>query len=382
MRDAVVIDAVRTPIGVGKPSRGQFSGLHPVDLGGQVVSSLLSRNQIEARAVEDVIWGCVSQVGEQSFNIGRSTALAAGLPESTPGVTVDRQCGSSLQALAFAAAGVLAGHADVVIAGGVEVMSRVPMFSNINDADPYGRVRTRYEDRLVPQGISAELLAERYQLSRRYLDELSATSHERAAAAQRSGEFDDEIVPVLTDTGEVTTDQGIRPDTNVGTLGNLRPVFREDGVVTAGNASQISDGAAALLVTTSAKAAELGVRPIARIHSVTTVGVDPILMLHGPIVATAKILDRAGLSLDDIGAFEINEAFASVLGAWYAATGASPARTNQLGGAIALGHPLGASGARIAATLLHRMRRTGTKYGLEAICEGGGMANAMVFERL
>jgi acetyl-CoA acyltransferase len=379
-RDAVVVGAVRTPIGVGKPGKGDLHRLHPVDLGARLVGALVSRAGIDPALVEEVIWGCVSQVGEQSTNIARSTALAAGLPESVTGTTVDRQCGSSMQSLQFAAASVLAGHYDVVIAGGVEMMSRVPMFSNTAGADPYGPVNQRYDDRLIPQGLSAEMIAERWKLSRGYLDELALASHERAAKARANGLFDQEIVPVATKDGTVAQDQGIRPGTSLNALAALRPAFKDDGVVTAGNSSQISDGAAALLVMTSARAAELGLAPLARLAAFASSGIDPVLMLTGPIPATAKVLGNAGLSLADIGAFEVNEAFASVLGAWYAETGAPPRKTNPLGGAIALGHPLGASGARIATTLIHHMRREGIRYALQTMCEGGGMANAIIYE--
>jgi acetyl-CoA acyltransferase len=381
-RDAVVVGAVRTPVGVGKPGRGKLAGIHPVDLSAHVIDALIRRTGAEPGLVEDVVWGCVSQVGEQAGNIARTAALAAGLPESVVGTTVDRQCGSSMQSLQFAAAGVVAGHYDVAIAGGVEVMSRVPMFSNVGTADPFGSMRERYDGRLVPQGISAELIAEKWGLSRTYLDELAVASHERAAAAQDSGLFAEEIAPVSSPDGLVEHDQGVRRGTTVERLAGLKPPFREDGVVTAGNASQISDGAAALLVTTSERARELGLTPLVRLHSFATAGVDPILMLTGPIPATAKVLQRSGFSLSDIGVFEVNEAFAAVLGAWYAETGARSDLTNPVGGAMAIGHPLGASGARLATTMVHHMRRHGVRYGLQTMCEGGGMANAAIFELL
>jgi acetyl-CoA acyltransferase len=325
-----------------------------------------------------VIWGAVSQVGEQSGNIGRNAALAAGFPESVTGTTLDRQCGSSQQAVHFAAAGLVAGHYDLVIAGGVESMSRVPMFSNmVGGEGPFPpRMLRRYDNGLVNQGISAEMIAARWGLARPYLDELALASHERAAGATDDGSFADEIVPV----GEVAVDEGIRRGTSLETLAALRPAFAADGVVTAGNSSQISDGSAALLMTTSDRARELGLTPIARVHTVALAGVDPVIMLTGPIPATAKALARAGLSIADIGTFEVNEAFASVVGAWLAETGADPARTNPQGGAIALGHPLGGSGARLMTTLVHRMRRTGTRFGLQTMCEGGGMANATILE--
>lgn len=383
MRDAVIVSALRTPIGLGKPGKGALSQIHPVDLSGTVIGATVERTGIDPQIVEDVIWGCVSQVGEQSTNIGRNAALAAGLPESVPGVTVDRQCGSSQQAASFAAAAVIAGQYDVVIAGGVESMSRVPMFSNQNGQDPFGsRMRGRYNDELVNQGISAELIASRWGLSREYLDGLAVSSHDRAARAAKDGLFNEEIVAVETPEGSVICDQGIRPGTTLDTLAALRTPFDPNGVITAGNASQISDGAAALLIMTSQKAAELGLTPLARFHSFAMAGVDPIIMLTGPIPATAKVLQRAGLSVADIGTFEVNEAFSSVLGAWLADTKAPHERVNPNGGAIALGHPLGASGARLMTTMVHTMRRDGIRYGLQTMCEGGGMANATILELL
>ncbi len=383
MPDAVIVEAVRTPVGIGKPGKGELSGIHPVDLSATVIDALVQRSGIDANAIDDVIWGCVSQVGEQSANVARNAALAAGLPESVTGVSIDRQCGSSQQAVHFAAAAVMSGQMDVVIAGGVESMSRVPMFSNMAGGDgPFGpRMLQRYPE-LVNQGISAEMIAQRWNLSRNYLDELAAESQQRAARAAKDGLFDAEIVVVGTDHGNVTTDQGIRPDTTTESLSALKPAFKEDGVVTAGNASQISDGSAALLITSSDKARELGLTPIARLHSFAMAGVDPVIMLTGPIPATAKVLAKSGLGLADIGSFEVNEAFAAVLGAWYADTGADPALTNPQGGAIALGHPLGASGARLMTTLVHRMKRDQIRYGLQTMCEGGGMANATVLELL
>ncbi len=378
-RDAVIVGAVRTPVGVGKPGKS-LSGVHPGDLSALVLDALVARTGVDSALVDDVIWGCVSQVGEQGVNIGRNAALAAGFPETVPGTTVDRQCGSSQQAVTFAAAGLVAGHYDLVVAGGVESMSRVPMFSNMVGGDgPFPpKMLARYDNSLVPQGISAEMIASKWGLSRQQLDEIALASHERAAAATDAGHFAEEIVPV----GEVSVDEGIRRESTLEKLGSLRAAFREDGVVTAGNASQISDGSAALLLTTSAKARELGLAPLARVHTVALAGVDPVMMLTGPIPATAKALERSGLALSDIATFEVNEAFASVLGAWYAETGADPARTNPSGGAIALGHPLGASGARLMTTMVHRMRREGHRYGLQTMCEGGGMANATILELL
>lgn len=383
MNDAVIVEAVRTPVGIGKPGKGELSGIHPVDLSAHVIDALVQRASVDPGAIDDVIWGCVSQVGEQSANVARNAALAAGLPESVTGVSVDRQCGSSQQAVHFAAAAVMSGQMDLVIAGGVESMSRVPMFSNMAGGDgPFGpRMLQRYSG-LVNQGISAEMIASKWGLSRNFLDEISAQSQQRAARATKDGLFDAEIVAVDTENGTISSDQGIRPDTTVESLAALKPAFKEDGVVTAGNASQISDGSAALLITTSDKARELGLTPIARLHSFAMAGVDPVIMLTGPIPATRKVLARAGLDLADIGSFEVNEAFAAVLGAWYADTGADPALTNPQGGAIALGHPLGASGARLMTTLVHRMKRERIRYGLQTMCEGGGMANATILELL
>ena len=380
--DAVIVSAVRTPVGIGKPEKGALSGVHPIDLSARVLQEVTARAGVDPSLVDDVIWGAVSQVGEQSGNAARNAVLSAGFPEEVTGVTIDRQCGSSQQAVHFAAAGVVAGHYDMVIAGGVESMSRVPMFSNMVGGDgPFpASMHARYDNGLVNQGISAEMIAERWNLSRTQLDEIAAASHARAAAAQEAGLFADEIVVVDTPTGQVQHDQGIRPGTTVESLAGLKTPFLEGGKVTAGNASQISDGAAALLITSSERARELGLTPMARVHTVAMAGVDPVIMLTGPIPATARALKRSGLALSDIGAFEVNEAFASVLAAWYADTGADPALTNARGGAIALGHPLGASGARLMTTLVHRMRLDGIRYGLQTMCEGGGMANATILE--
>ena len=388
MRDAVIVGAVRTPVGVGKPGRGALTGIHPVDLSAHVLAALVERAGIDPGAVDDVMWGCVSQVGEQAMNIARNAVLAAGFPESVTGVTVDRQCGSSQQAAHFAAAAVMSGQADVVIAGGVESMSRVPMLSSWAGSGPHGdegpysqRLRARYDDGLVHQGMSAELIAQRWRLSRTALDELAVASHERAANAIEQGRFAAEIVPVIAPDGTIVdTDQGVRAGTTLARLAELPTPFLEGGVVTAGNASQVSDGAAALLITTSERAAQLGLTPLARFRAFALAGGDPIEMLTAPIPATAKVLERAGLVMDDIGAFEVNEAFASVIGAWLADTGADHARVNPNGGAIALGHPLGASGARLMTTLVHHLQRTGARYGLQVMCEGGGMANATVLE--
>jgi acetyl-CoA acyltransferase len=381
VRDAVIVAAVRTPVG---KRNGGLSGVHPVDLSGQVLQALAARTGIDPAVVDDVIWGCVSQVGEQTFDIGRNAVLAAGWPESVPGVTVDRQCGSSQQSVHFAAAGVISGQYDVVVAGGVESMSRVTMGSSVAGAWPFGEnFRARYDDVAPNQGVGAEMIAERWKLSRTQLDEFSLSSHEKAAAAQDDGRFDEQIVPVTTPDGtEVSKDEGIRRGGTLEGMGNLKPAFKPDGVITAGNSSQISDGSAALLITTSAKAAELGLTPLARIHTAVLAAADPVIMLTAPIPATAKVLDRSGLSIDQIGAFEVNEAFAPVPLAWLAETGADPKVLNANGGAIALGHPLGGSGARLMTTMVYHMRDNGIRYGLQTMCEGGGQANATVLELL
>ncbi|MFI7596548.1 acetyl-CoA C-acyltransferase [Actinoplanes sp. NPDC049681] len=376
MRDAVIVGAVRTPVG---RRDGGLSGVHPVDLGAGVLQALRDRAGFDPADVEDVFWGCVSQVGEQSWNIGRNTVLGAGWPECVPATTMDRQCGSSQQALHFAAATVLSGQADLVVAGGVESMSRVPMGSSAAGQNPYGdTVRERYGTTTFNQGVGAEMIAERWGFSRQQLDEYALASHAAAAKAQDAGDFDAEIAPV----GDVTRDEGIRRDTTLEKLGGLKTPFKADGVVTAGSASQISDGAAALAVTTSRWAAAHGLRPLARIHTAVVAADDPVIMLTAPIPATAKALAKSGLTIDDIGVYEVNEAFAPVPLAWLAETGADPSRLNPRGGAIALGHPLGASGARIMTTMLHHMRQNGVRYGLQTMCEGGGMANATVVEIL
>jgi len=376
MRDAVIVGAVRTPVG---RRNGGLSGVHPVELSGLVLRALAERTGLDPAHVEDVVWGCVSQVGEQSWNVGRHAVLAAGWPESVPGTTLDRQCGSSQQAVSFAAATVLSGQADLVVAGGVEVMSRVPMGSSAQGQDPYSAsVRERYGVSEFNQGVGAEMMAERWGFSRAQLDDYALASHAAAAKAQDAGDFDLEIVRV----GDVSRDEGIRRDTTLEKLAALKTPFKADGVVTAGSASQISDGAAALAVTTSRWAQAHGLRPLARVHTAVVAADDPVIMLTAPIPATAKVLSRAGLSLDDIGVYEVNEAFAPVPLAWLAETGADPSRLNPRGGAIALGHPLGASGARIMTTMVHHMRETGVRYGLQTMCEGGGMANATIIELL
>ncbi|MEV0149891.1 MULTISPECIES: acetyl-CoA C-acyltransferase [unclassified Nonomuraea] len=376
MRDAVIVDAVRTPVG---KRDGALAGIHPVHLSAHVLKTLAERTGVEPAEIDDVIWGCVSQVADQSGNVGRTAVLAAGWPESVPGTTVDRRCGSSQQAVHFAAAGVIAGHHDFVIAGGAESMSRVPMGSAARDGRPYpDDVLERYGVTGFNQGIGAEMMAGRWGLSRRRLDEYAARSHERAAAAVDSGALDGQLAPV----GELRTDEGIRRGSSVETLARLRTAFRDDGVITAGNSSQISDGAGALLITSSDTARARGLRPIARVHTVALAGDDPVIMLTAPIEATAKALKKSGLRIDDIGAYEVNEAFAPVPLAWQAETGASGERLNPLGGAIAVGHPLGGSGAVLMTRLLHHMKDQGLRYGLQTMCEAGGMANATILELL
>jgi acetyl-CoA acyltransferase len=387
MTSAVIVDAVRTPAG---KRGGKLKDWHPVDLASEVLTAVVARTGIDPGAVEDVIMGCVMQTGEQAVNVGRNAWLAAGFPESVPGTTVDRQCGSGQQAAHFAAQGVIAGVYDIAIAAGVECMTRVPMGITMQQGPgiPFGpRMIERYDDGLVPQGISAELIAEKWGISRGELDELAYHSHLRANRATEEGRFENEILPieVKNDDGTVemmTRDEGIRPDTSLEALASLKPVFKPDGVVTAGNSSQISDGAAALLIMSEDKAKELGLRGRARFHSFALAGVDPVLMLTGPIPATEKVLRKAGLSLDDIDLFEVNEAFASVTAAWLRDTGADFEKLNVNGGAMALGHPLGASGAKLMTTLLNELERTGGRYGLQTMCEGGGMANATILERL
>jgi acetyl-CoA acyltransferase len=379
MRDAVIVQAVRTPVG---KRNGGLSGVHPVDLSAHVLTALAERSGVDPALVDDVVWGCVGQVGEQAIDIARNAVLGAGWPETVPGVTVDRQCGSSQQAVSFAAASVVAGHYDMVVAGGVESMSRVPMGTSTAGKWPFGEgFRARYGDTPPNHGIGAEMIAERWGLSRAQLDEFSLASHAKAAAAQDQGRFSGEIAAVTTPGGiKVESDEGIRRGSTIEKLAQLKPAFRPDGTITAGNSSQISDGAAAVLITTSEKAAELGLTPLVRVHTAVVTGDDPIIMLTGPIPATAKALARSGLSVDDIGVFEVNEAFAPVPLAWLAETGADPAKLNPNGGAIALGHPLGGSGARLMTTLIHHMRANGIRYGLQTMCEGGGQANATILE--
>ena len=378
-REAVVVEAVRTAVG---KRNGGLSTAHAADLSADVLGALAHRTGIDPAVVDDVIWGCVGQVGDQSANIGRYAVLAAGWPESVPGTTINRACGSSQQAFEFAVHAVRSGAMDVVVAGGVEVMSRVPLGSTRAGGIPYGpRVLARYDDFSFNQGESAELIARRWNFSRAALDEYASRSHELAAAAIDGGAFDAQITPVTTPDGaSVRTDEGVRRGTTPQTLSRLTPSFAEDGVIHAGNASQISDGAAALLVTTPEKAAELGLAPIVRYHAGAVAGDDPVLMLTGPIPATEKLLKRSGVALGEIGVFEVNEAFAPVPLAWLAETGADPARLNPLGGAIALGHTLGASGAVLMTRMIHHLRDRGLRYGLQTMCEGGGTANATLLE--
>ena len=397
MRDAVIVDAVRTPVGKGKPT-GSLAPVHPVDLLAHSLRALAERTAIDPALIDDVIGGCVNQVGEQAANTTRWAVLAAGFPEIVPATTVDRQCGSSQQAVHFAAQGILAGAYDIVIACGVESMSRVPMGSNVlPGSDPFGPgVADRYPDGLVPQGISAELIAAKWNLSRAELDEFSAASHQRAAAAQAGGLFAGELtpVPVASQDGTtrvVDTDEGIRPATTAEVLAGLRPAFYDPALaqrfpqigwhVTAGNSSQINDGAAALLLMSGERARTLGLTPLARVHSFAVAADDPVMMLTAIIPATGKVLSKAGLSIGDIDLFEVNEAFASVVLAWQRETGANLDKVNVHGGAIAIGHPLGASGTRLMTTLVHAMRARGARLALQTMCEGG-LANATILERL
>jgi acetyl-CoA acyltransferase len=396
MATAVIVDAVRT---AGGKRNGRLSGWHPADLAAECLNALVERNDLDPALVEDVITGCVMQTGAQAVNIGRNAVLAAGWPEEVPATTVDRQCGSSQQAAHFAAQAVMSGVHDIVVAAGVEVMSLVPMGASVGDGRfgwPFGdRVAQRYSDvgGLVPQGISAEMIADKWGLSREDLDAFALRSQQRAAVARDEGRFENEIVAVRSihrdkETGDVaesdelvSADEGIR-DSSPEALANLKPAFKPDGKVTAGNSSQITDGASATLIMSEEKANQLGLRPRARFHAMALAGVDPVMMLTGPIPSTAKVLDKAGMSVEDIDLFEVNEAFASVVLAWQKETGADFEKVNVNGGAIALGHPLGCSGTKLLATLLNELERTGGRYGLQTMCEGGGLANATIIERL
>ena len=390
MRTAVIVDAVRTPAG---RRNGKLKDWHATDLAAHALEALVERNNLDSGLVDDVIMGCVSQTGEQGVNIGRNALLAAGFPEEVPGMTIDRQCGSSQQAAHFAAQGIMAGVYEIAIAAGVESMTRVPMLVTAQQGPgvPFGpKMLERYDHGLVPQGLSAEMVADQWSIGREELDQISLESHQRAARATEEGRFASQIVPVpVTVDGvdeSMTVDEGIRWDTSLEKLGSLKPAFKTDGVITAGNSSQISDGSAAVLIMSEEKAAELGMRPRARFVSFALAGVDPVLMLTGPIPATRRALDKAGLTVDDIDLFEINEAFSSVVAAWRREMPGDAAalweRTNVNGGAIALGHPLGCSGAKLLTTLVHELERSGGRYGLQAMCEGGGMANALIIERI
>ena len=396
MPDAVIVDVIRTP---GGKRNGSLSGWHPADLAGEVLATLVERNDLDPALVEDVLMGCVSQVGAQSLNIGRNAALAAGFPETVPATTIDRQCGSSQQAAAFAAQSIMAGVHDIVIAAGVEVMSLVPMGSSFGKGVgfPFGpKVEARYADEggLIPQGLSAELIAEQWGITRDELDAFSAQSQQRAARARDEGRFDRELHAVETrrrdkDSGELiptdgmlSADEGIRDETTAESLGKLKPAFLPEGLVTAGNSSQITDGASAALIMSEAAAARLGLTPRARFHSFSLAGVNPRIMLTGPIPATQKVLARSGLTIDDMDLIEINEAFASVVLAWEREIHPDMEKVNVNGGAIALGHPLGASGTKLLGTLLCELERTGGRFGLQTMCEGGGLANATIIERL
>jgi acetyl-CoA acyltransferase len=391
MPQAVIVDVVRTPSGRGKPG-GALSAVHPVDLAAGVLTALLERSGLESRQIDDVLMGCVSQVGDQSLNIARQAVLAAGFDETVPAVTIDRQCGSSQQAAHFAAQGVIAGAYDVVIAAGVESMSRVPLGSSAHGGTVSRGVERRYPQGLVNQGVSAELIAEKWGFSREALDAFSAESHRRTADAWARGAFDSQVVPVLAGSEAVAFDETVRAGTTVESLAGLNPAFRTDALaarfpdidwrITAGNSSPLTDAASAVLIMSEEKAAELGLTPRARFHSFAVVGDDPMLMLTGPIPATRRILERSGLSVDDLDAYEVNEAFASVPLAWQRELDADPAKLNPWGGAIALGHAVGASGTRLLGTLVSYLEATGGRYGLQTMCEGGGMANATLIERL
>src|SRR4051794_5010020 len=383
-REVVIVEAVRTPVGRGHPEKGYYKDVHPNDLLGRTWVEVIDRAGIPAEAVEDVITGCVQQYGEQSYNIGRNAWLQAGLPIETPATTIDRQCGSAQQAVNFAAALVATGVHDVAIGGGVEHMGHIPLSVNGRLHEELGtpfppELRERHA--IVNQGLSAELIAEQWKISREECDEIAVRSHERAARARDEGRFDREILPFRVNGTVFTQDQGIRPDTSLEVLATLKPAFKDDGLVTAGNSSQVSDGAAAVLLMSRDKADELGVRPRARIVDHTTVGVDPVLMLTGPIPATRKILDRNDLTIADLDLIEINEAFASVIAAWERELEPEAEKVNVNGGAIALGHPLGSTGARLITTLLHELERRDAQLGLVTMCCGGGLGTATLIER-
>lgn len=378
VRDAVVVGAARTAFG---RRNGSLSDIHPVDLSADLLAGLLLRSGVDPETVDDVIWGCVTQLGDQSSNVARFATLAAGWPDHIPGVTVNRACGSSQQAFDFAAFGVMSGNYEMVIAGGVESMSRVPLGAAREVGQPYGpRVLKRYDHFSFNQGVSAELIANKWGLSRTALDEYSVESHQKAARAIDQGSFVEQIVPISAGDVQFQVDEGVRRDSSLESLSRLKPVFREDGVIHAGNSSQISDGASAVLVTSDETARRLGLTPLVRFHSAAVTGADPVLMLTGPIAATQKVLARAGVDISDVGVFEVNEAFAPVPLAWLAETGVDSERLNPLGGAIALGHPLGASGTGLLTKMIYHMRDRSIRYGLVTMCEGGGTANATLVE--
>jgi acetyl-CoA acetyltransferase family protein len=383
-REVVIVEAARTPIGRGHSAKGIFRDVHPNDLLGTAYRAVIERAGIEPDLVEDVVAGCVSQVGEQSNNIARNAWLQAGLPVGTPATTVDRQCGSGQQAVSFAAGLIAAGIHDVMIGAGVEHMGRVPMGSTVVHEElgtPFPKeLMERYE--LIPQGLSAELIAERWEIPRSEQDELGLRSHQRAARATSEGRFDREIVPMDLDGATIAADQGIRFDTSLDQLAALKPAFKEDGTVTAGNSSQISDGAAAVLLMAREKADELGIAPRARIFDATTVGVDPVIMLTGPIPATQRLLERNGMAIDDLDLIEINEAFASVVCAWRRELQPDMDKVNVNGGALALGHPLGSSGARLITTLLHELERSDSELGLVTMCTAGGTGTGTILQRV
>jgi len=391
MPQAVIVDVVRTPSGRGKPG-GALSAVHPVDLVAGVLTAVLERSGLQSGQIDDVLMGCVSQVADQSLNIARQAVLAAGFDETVPAVTIDRQCGSSQQAAHFAAQGVIAGAYDIVIAAGVESMSRVPLGSSARGGTVSHGVARRYPEGLVNQGVSAELIAQRWGFGREQLDAYSAESHRRAADAWGRGAFDSQVVPVLAGGEAVAFDETVRAGTSAESLAGLKPAFRTDALaerfpdldwrITAGNSSPLTDAASAVLIMSEEKAAELGLTPRARFHSFAVVGDDPMMMLTGPIPATRRVLERSGLSIGDIDAYEVNEAFASVPLAWQHELDADPARLNPWGGAIALGHAVGASGTRLLGTLVSYLEATDGRYGLQTMCEGGGMANATIIERL
>ena len=390
-RTAVIVDVVRTPSGRGKPG-GALSGIHPVDLAAGVLQAVLERSGLESRQIDDVLLGCVSQVGDQAMNIARQAVLAAGFDESVPATTIDRQCGSSQQAAHFAAQGVIAGAYDIVIAGGVESMSRVPLGSSRAGGSRSPLLDQRYPDGLVNQGVSAELIAQKWRLSREVLDAYSAESHRRAADAASRGLFASQLLAVPVGDATVTTDETVRAGTSIEGLGGLNPSFRTDELgarfpdldwrITPGNSSPLTDGASAVLIMSEEKAVQLGLTPRARFVSFAVVGDDPLFMLTGPIPATRRILERSGLTIGDLDAYEVNEAFAPVPLAWAHDLRADPDKLNAWGGAIALGHALGSSGTRLLGTLLATLEATGGRYGLQTMCEGGGMANATIIERL